>query len=206
MKKLLLLLVFTFLGNVAFSSIRRFATYFDKSSYAMYSCDYIIKGKIIDKKVVGYSVDDYNVVAIEVAVTDKYGSIIEDTVWIYPDIELNFNAQKRFDKIDRDSVYLINHNDDDYDSCFFINYDRYGHFETGKLCFIRFRKENNHYIYCLSDVYLPIYIENNSVCVKVNRFQKYTNVFRSWDNYDKLSVRRFERRIKKLVRKIIINQ
>lgn len=167
----------------------------------MYLCDYIIKGEIIDKKVVGYTGDDYNLVALKVAIADKYGFNIEDTVWIYPDLELYYNKQKRFDKIDRDSVYSINGEDIDYETCFHINYDKYGKFKTDQLCFVRFRKEESTYIYCLSDVYLPIYIENNNVCVEINRLQKYTNVFRSSDSYDKLSVKRFERRLKKYLKK-----
>ena len=169
----------------------------------MYSCDFIIKGKIIDKKVVAYTGWDStcNIVAIKAAILDKYGYSIEDTIWIYPDFELYFNGQKRFDKVDRDSVYLINGKDIDYETCFHINFDINGLFKTDKLCFIRFRKEDSAYIYSLSDVYLPVYIEDNNVYVNVNRFQKYTNIFRPLDNYDKYSLKRFERRIRKWSKK-----
>lgn len=197
MRKLLLFLWFIVLCNYAYSSVRRYATYFDESSYMMYSCNYIIKGEIIDKMIVGYTRDDYNVVAIKVSIKDKYGSNIEDTIWIYPDIELYFNKQKRFDEIDRDSVYYISGEDINYETSFSINYDINGNFKIGQLCFIRLRKEKDTYIYCLSDVYLPLYVRDNNVYVKVNRFQKYTNVFRLSKNHNKLSVRRFERLIKK---------
>lgn len=206
MRKLLLVLLFTLLCNVVYSSVSRYSTYFDMSSYMMYTCDYIVNGLIIDKRVVGFTGDDYNVVAIRVAITDKYGSNIEDTIWIYPDIELYFNKQNRFDKIKRDSVYYFNGEDINYETCFHINFDINDRFKIGQLCFIRLRKEKDKYVYSLSDVYLPVYIRENNVYVKVNRFQKYLNVFRSSDCYNKLSVRQFERRIKKLVRKKIINQ
>lgn len=195
MKKLLLFLFFL-LGNVAYSSGQHYGTYFSKHFYAMSSCDYIIKGEIIDKKIVAYTVGDFNVVAIKVAITEKYGSNLEDTVWIYPDFEMYFNRQKKLDNIDRDSVYHLTGEDIDFDSSSIINFDIRGKFKTNQLCYIRFRKEDDTYIYWLEDPYIPLYVKNNIVYVEINKFQRITNLLRP-SGYDKVSIKRFERRIKK---------
>jgi len=162
----------------------------------MSSCDYIIKGEIIDKKIVAYTGGDFNIVAIKVAITEKYGSNLEDTVWIYPDFEFYYNRQKKLDNIDRDSVYYLTSEDINFNPCF-LNYDWYGCFKMNKLCFIRFRKEDDIYIYWLEDFNIPLYVENNNVYVHMNRFQRITNLLRPFDGHNKVGINRFERRIRK---------
>ncbi len=200
LRKVLTVFMFAFFCGVVYpSSVSRYPFYFDKTSYWMNICDYIVKGKIIDKKAVGYVEDgaDNCVVAVKIAIIDSFNYDIGDTVWIYPDLELYFNRQKRIDVSNRDTVWSIQSEDVDHDSWVFINYDKYGNFKTGQLCFFRFRKEGDAYIYSLADMYLPVLVVNNKVNVKMNRWITFTDIFKPLNQRNKVNVKRFERQIKK---------
>lgn len=199
MRKVLFVICFTLFCVICHS--QTYPTYFAKKSYWNATCDYYVKGQLIEKKTVGYIGDEYidSIAAVKIKIVDKYGCNVDDIVWIYPDAERYFNRQNRIDINERDTLLFLHSEDVNYESCFYINYDRNNTFKLGQLGFYRFRKENNIYIYSLGDIYFPLIIVNNKVDVEMNNFTRLIKKFIPFNLRNQVGVKRFERKIRKQV-------
>lgn len=199
MRKVLFIICFTLINVISLS--QTYPTYFAKHSYWNANCDYYVKGQLIGKKTVGYIGEKYkdSITAVKIKTVDKYGCNVDDIVWIYPDTERYFNRQNRIDTNKRDTLLFLHSDDVNYESCFYINYDRNNYFKPGQLGFYRFRKENDYYVYSLGDIYFSVIIVDNKVDVEMNKWTRLINKFKPFNIRNQVSVKRFERNIRKLV-------
>lgn len=207
MKKACLFLVYVLLFSIDCFSQRQ-TPYFGRKSYFFTKCDYIVKGEIIDKKAVAYmDYTDYDItdsiVSVKVRVTDSFGYDMNDTIWVYPNFEKYYNRQKEIDTSNRDSVWYLQFEDVNYESCFFIHYDReylYNDFIIGEVGYFRFWKENDNYVYCLEDRYFPLIIYDEKLFVETNRWDQFIDNLLPLDRTFFVRVERFERKLKRKIK------
>ena len=210
MKRACLFLVYILLFSIDCFSQRQ-PPYFSRNSYFFNKCDYIVKGEIIDKKAVAYmDYTDYDItdsiVSVKIRVTDSFGYDMNDTIWVYPNFENYFNRQKEIDTSNRDSVWYLQFEDVNYESCcFFIHYDKeyflYNGFIIGEVGYFRFWKENDTYVYCLEDSHFPLNIRDDKMLVEINRWDRFIdNLFPLVDRFHYVGVERFERKLKRKIK------
>ena len=203
MKRIVLFLVFTLLFCIDCFSQRQ-PPYFHRNSYFFNKCDFIVKGELIDKKTVAYLGDEIidSIVAVKIQITDDFGYDIEDSVWVYPDIENYYNKQKRIDTSNRDSVWFLQFEDVNYESCFHINFDNeYNGFEIGASGYYRFWIENGTYVYSLIDRDFPLVIRHDKMFVDINRLQQFINRHIPLDRFYYVKEKRFEKKLNKRIKK-----
>ena len=203
MKKACLFLVYILLFSIDCFSQRQ-PPYFSRNSYFFNKCDYIVKGEIIDKKAVAYADPDvFRIVAVKIRVTENFGYDINDTIWVYPDFEKYYNRQKEIDTSNRDSVWYLQFEDVNYESCCFIHYDReylYNDFIIGEVGYFRFWKENDNYVYCLEDRSFPLIINDDKLFVEINRWDRFIEKLFPLDRTSFVRVERFERKLKRRIK------
>ena len=204
MKKACLLLgLFLFLSIDCFSE--RYPTYFSRKSYFNKKCEYVVKGVIIDKKAIAYLSYDGeikdSIVALNIQVIDSYNYDIEDTVWVYTDFEKYFNSKRKIDTSNRDSVWFLQYEDDNLESCFHRNFDRfdrvYNNFAIGKPGYFRFWKDNGYYVYGFVDEYVSLIIHDDGLFVRRNRWDEFIgSLLIPLDRFNFVSAKQFERTLK----------
>ncbi|MBO7416070.1 MAG: hypothetical protein J6U22_05795 [Bacteroidaceae bacterium] len=178
----LFIALFILVSSICYSQV--YPGYFQKNSYYN-SCDYIVKGEEVDKKIVAYVYDE-SILALKIHVLDNYGYDISDTVWLYPDLERYFNKRNRIDTSKRDTVLELSLDDADFYSDTRINYAK--QLIGEQQCYYRFWVKNDSYVYSLEDNYFPLPIINNRVSAYLN---KTTRLIEKRN----IKVKHFERRI-----------
>lgn len=200
MKRTCIFLIYILLFSIDCISQRQ-PEYFYRKSYFYCKCNYIVKGEIIDKKAVAYlDTDSYKIVAVKVRVTDSFGYGMNDTIWVYPDFENYYNQQKEIDTSNRDSVWFLQFEDVNYETCFEIHYDNvwaYNDFKLGEVGYFRFWKENDTYVYSLVDKYFPLIIYDDKLFVITNRWDRFIYQLSPIDRPFFVKVERFERKLKR---------
>jgi len=205
MKRACLLLgLFLFLSIDCFSQM--YPPYFSRRSYFNKKCEYVVKGVIIGKKAIAYLSDDGeikdSIVALNIQVIDSYNYDIEDTVWVYTDFAKYFSRKRKIDTSNRDSVWFLQFEDVNWESCTHINFDRfdrvYNNFAIGKPGYFRFWKDNGYYVYGFEDEYVSLIIHDDGLFVRRNRWDEFIGrLLIPLDRFNFVSAKQFERTLKR---------
>lgn len=198
MKKTILVLMGLLLSCICIPAKQ--PPYFYKRSYFYNKSDFIVKGRLINKKGIAFIEYD-SIVALQICLSDKFDCDIEDTIWIYPDFEHYFNMQNLKEPSNRDTVIVFGFEDINFESCTHISFDKNDLFTIGQDGYYRFWKENDKYVYSVEDMSFQLVISDNKVNVELNKWNSFVDLFIPYKYRKIVSVKRFENKLKKKVRK-----